>query len=159
MSYGLRYAAAIAAISLSVPLRRQPVRKAAFQIGSLNCNASGTVGFIFGSIARPGMHVFRTGGRVEHYTGTVSKFGVDIGFTRGGVLIWAVFAPGQVGPGALAGNYGGVTAGATVGVGLGANALVGGSNNSIALQPLSIEGTTGLNVAAGVASMTLQAAP
>ena len=38
-------------------------------------------------------------------------------------------------------------ASATVGVGLGANVLVGGSGNSIALQPVSIEGTTGLNVA------------
>ncbi len=59
-------------------------------------------------------------------------------------------------PGSLAGNYGGVTAGATVGVGLGANVLVGGSNNSIALQPLSIEGNTGLNVAAGIADITLK---
>ena len=58
-------------------------------------------------------------------------------------------------PGTLAGNYVGGTASATVGVGVGANALVGGFNNSIALQPLSIEANRGLNVAAGVAEMTL----
>jgi hypothetical protein len=80
--------------------------------------------------------------RNEHYVGNISKFGADIGYTQGGILVWTVIAPtAALGPGALAGNYVGGTASATVGVGLGANALVGGSNNSIALQPLSIEAT------------------
>ena len=63
-------------------------------------------------------------------------------------------APLDVSPGALGGDYGGVTAGGAVGVGANAHALVGGGNN-VTLQPVSVEGLTGLNVAAGVASMTL----
>jgi Protein of unknown function (DUF992) len=75
------------------------------------------------------------------------------------VLVWAVFAPGPyVGPGALAGDYVGATGSATIGVGVGANVLVGGSNRSISLQPLSIEGNTGLNVAAGIGAITLRSA-
>jgi hypothetical protein len=70
-----------------------------------------------------------------------------------------VFAPtNRVGPGDLAGTYGGVAASATVGVGLGANALVGGSNNTIALQPVSLQGQTGLSVAAGIAGLELRPA-
>jgi hypothetical protein len=92
--------------------------------------------------------------------GNITKFGADIGYTSGGVIIWTVVAPvAMIHPGALAGAYAGGTASATVGVGVGANALVGGSNNTIALQPVSIEGNTGLNVAAGVASITLTPAP
>jgi hypothetical protein len=96
----------------------------------------------------------------EDYAGSINKYGVDIGYQSGGVMVWAVFAPtSQLSHGALAGNYGGVTAGASAGVGASADALVGGSNNTISLQPLSIEGSTGLNVAAGVASITLNSRP
>ncbi|HEX2760302.1 MAG TPA: DUF992 domain-containing protein, partial [Rhizomicrobium sp.] len=96
----------------------------------------------------------------EHYVGTINKFGVDIGYTEGGILVWGVFAPSSdVGPGALAGTYVGGSAQATVGIGAGANALIGGLNKSIALQPLSLEGSKGLNVAAGIGSITLKAAP
>ena len=105
------------------------------------------------------MHVLRAGPN-RALRGQISKFGVDIGFTRGGVLVWTVFAPtAQIGPGSLAGTYGGATAGATVGVGGSVNALIGGSNNTISLQPVSFQGNTGLNVAAGIASMTLAPAP
>jgi len=72
-------------------------------------------------------------------------------------MVWAVFAPTRrIGPGDLSGSYGGVTAGAAIGIGGNANALVGGSDNSFALQPLSFEGQTGLNVAVGVASLELR---
>ena len=88
-----------------------------------------------------------------------SKFGVDIGYTNGGVLIWGVFAPTtNMARGALAGSYAGATGSATVGVGVGANVLIGGSNRSISLQPVSIEGNTGLNVAAGIGAITLRLA-
>jgi hypothetical protein len=94
---------------------------------------------------------------VERYEGSISKFGVDIGYQQSGVLIWEVIAPGEhPSLGALAGHYGGVTAGAAVGVGLDANALVGGFERSIALQPVSIEGMNGLNVAAGIGELTLR---
>jgi Protein of unknown function (DUF992) len=129
------------------------------KIGTLSCNVAGGWGFVFGSskalrcILTPGP------GRPEHYAGSISKFGVDIGYTQGGVLVWAVFAPtANIGRGALAGNYAGATASATVGLGVGANVLVGGSNRTITLQPLSIEGNTGLNVAAGVGAITLRRA-
>jgi len=99
-------------------------------------------------------------GRPEYYAGTINKIRVDIGYTQGGVLVWAVFAPtANPGSGALNGNYVGATGSATVGVGVGANVLVGGSNSTISLQPLSIEGNTGLNVAAGIGSITLRYQP
>jgi hypothetical protein len=129
-------------------------------VGTLTCNVASGFGFIFGSSKALNCTYAGVGGRYEHYTGNITKFGADIGYTSGGVLVWTVVAPVAVlQPGALAGAYAGGTASATVGVGVGANALVGGSNNTIALQPLSIEGNTGLNVAAGVASITLSPAP
>ena len=82
-----------------------------------------------------------------------------IGFTKEAQIVWLVFAPGSVAKGALAGDYGGATASATVGAGVGANVLLGGSNKQITLQPVSVEGSVGLNVAAGVAAVTLKPAP
>ena len=64
--------------------------------------------------------------------------------------------PPTCGRGALEGDYAGATASATVGVGLGANVLIGGLDKSIALQPLSVSGNTGLNIAAGVGVITLK---
>jgi len=159
MISGLRYAAAIAAIAMSAPFATPAQAQGGVQVGTLTCNAAGTVGFIFGSTNQLGC-TFSGPGRTEHYAGQISKFGVDIGFTQGGVLVWTVFAPtAQLGPGVLAGTYSGATAGATVAVGGSVNALVGGNNNTIALQPVSFQGNTGLNVAAGIASMTLAPAP
>jgi hypothetical protein len=139
-------------------LHGTPASAAGVRIGTLSCNVASGWGFIFGSsralrcTLSPG-----PGGQPEHYYGKINKFGVDIGYTQGGVLVWGVFAPGpNIGPGALAGDYAGATASATVGVGVGANALIGGSNKTIALQPLSVEGNTGLNVAAGIGSITLR---
>jgi uncharacterized protein DUF992 len=130
------------------------------KVGELTCNVASGWGFVFGS--SKDLHcTFRPDSRhAEHYIGSISKFGVDIGYTEGGVLVWGVFAPASdVRGGALAGDYAGATASATVGVGLGANVLVGGLDKSIALQPLSVEGNKGLNVAAGVGAISLKAAP
>jgi hypothetical protein len=125
------------------------------QVGTLTCNVAGGWGFIFGS-SRELACTFSGPRRVDYYRGSISKFGVDIGYTRGGVLIWTVFAPTSIlRPGDLSGSYGGGTASATIGVGIGANALIGGSNNHIVLQPLSIDMNRGLNVAAGIAEMRL----
>jgi len=130
------------------------------QVGTLTCNVASGFGFIFGSSRAINCTFAPVGGPRQHYTGAINRFGVDIGYLQGGVLLWTVFAPtANIAPGSLAGTFGGATASATVGVGLGANVLVGGSANSIALQPLSIQGTTGLNVAAGIASMTLTFVP
>jgi hypothetical protein len=130
------------------------------QVGTLTCNVSGGWGFVFGSSKAVRCIFARAGGRPEHYAGSINKFGVDIGYTQGGVLVWGVFAPsGGLAPGALSGNYVGATGSATVGVGAGANVLVGGSNRTISLQPVSIEGNTGLNVAAGIGSISLRYQP
>jgi hypothetical protein len=128
-------------------------------VGTLTCNVAGGYGFVFGSSRAVNCTFAGLGRRYEHYVGNIAKFGVDIGYTQGGILVWTVFAAtAQLRPGDLAGRYGGATASVTIGVGLGANALVGGSSNSIALQPLSIETNRGLNVAAGIAEMTLSPA-
>jgi hypothetical protein len=121
----------------------------------LSCGVSSGFGFVFGS-SRAINCTFAAPRHIEHYTGQISKFGVDIGYTQGGILVWTVVAPtSNLAPGSLAGTYGGGTASATVGVGIGANALIGGSNRTIALQPLSVEANRGLNVAAGIAELTL----
>jgi hypothetical protein len=93
---------------------------------------------------------------VARYSGHIDKLGVDVGYHDAGVLIWGVIAPTKgPKPGSLDGTYIGVTAGATVGVGASANVLVGGSDRSVSLQPLNVEATTGPNIAAGVAGLTL----
>jgi hypothetical protein len=130
------------------------------RIGTLTCSVAGGWGFVFGSSKAIRCTLAPGGGRPEHYAGSINKFGVDIGYTQGGVLVWGVFAPtANLAPGALSGNYVGATGSATVGVGAGANVLVGGSNRTISLQPVSIEGNTGLNVAAGIGAMSLRYQP
>ena len=151
---GLAVAAALAALALSAPSQAQaPART---QVGTLNCDISGGIGMIVAS--RKGVAcVFNpsTPGPRELYMGTISKFGLDIGATAGGAMVWAVYAPTNRGFGALAGQYGGASAEATVGAGVGANALVGGSNRTVMLQPLSVQGQAGLNLAIGVAGLEL----
>src|SRR5580692_4414549 len=145
------FTAIVGVAALAAPASAQ----SAVKVGTLTCNVASGFGFIFGSSKALNCTYSGVGGQYEHYVGNITKFGADIGYTSGGILVWTVVAPvAMMHPGALAGAYAGGTASATVGVGLGANALVGGSNNTVALQPLSIEGNTGLNVAAGVASIT-----
>jgi hypothetical protein len=154
--YGLLGAATLAAgVAISTPALAQ----SGVNAGSLNCNVAGGVGFVFGSSKSLNCLLTRTDGTGERYTGTVNKFGVDIGFTKEAQIVWLVFAPGNIAPGALAGTYVGVTAGAAVAGGVGANVLVGGSNKQITLQPVSVEGSVGLNVAAGFAEIQLAPAP
>jgi Protein of unknown function (DUF992) len=100
----------------------------------------------------------RAGGGREHYVGTIGKLGIDIGVTTDTVLGWIVFAPGKLKSGSLKGSYTGASAEATVGLGVGANVLVGGFRQSVNLQPISLQAQTGLNVAAGVASLNLRKA-
>ena len=99
------------------------------------------------------------GGPAHRYLGVVRRIGVDLGVTQNVSLGWVVFAPtGVIHPGDLAGNYGGVGGNASIGVGVGANALVGGSNNTFALQPVSAQAQAGLNVSAGLADLELRPA-
>jgi hypothetical protein len=147
-------ATTLTALSTAVPAQAQ----SGVNAGSLQCNVSGGVGFIFGSSKDMSCLLVRTDGSAERYVGSINKYGVDIGFTKEASIVWLVFAPGAIAKGALAGDYGGATAGASVGIGAGANVLIGGSNKQISLQPVSVEGTVGLNVAAGIASVTLRPA-
>jgi len=127
------------------------------QSGSLTCDVSAGIGLIIGS-QRNVSCTFTPSlpGPIEYYTGTISKLGIDIGVTAGGVMIWLVYSPTSRPVGGLAGTYVGGSAEASIVAGLGANALVGGSNRSIALQPLSVQGQVGLNIAAGVAGLDLR---
>ena len=127
------------------------------KVGLLTCYTSERIGLIVGSTQKMACTFTPDYGPVpEHYLGTINRIGPDIGATVGGVLTWAVLAPTSgLLRGALAGDYGGASGDASIGVGVGAHVLVGGSNRSVALQPLSLEGQVGLNVAVGVAGLTL----
>jgi len=146
-------AAALAALALSsIPASAQQV-----QVGALECRGGESISFVVGSISELTC-VFRPNvGPVQAYRARLTRAGVDVGVTAVSGLAWGVFAPtNQIGLGDLAGNYGGATAGGAFVIGAGANVMYGGSNNSFALQPLSLEGQVGLNVYAGVAGLELR---
>ena len=127
------------------------------KVGVLTCDVASGWGVVFGSSRDLRCTFGPTKGPPEHYYGTISKFGVDLGYTSGGVIVWDVVAPTPgFKTGALEGGYGGATAGATVGFGVGVHALIGGVEHSISLQPVSFEGNKGLNVAAGIGAISLR---
>jgi uncharacterized protein DUF992 len=147
-------AAAALLTSVATGQAQQPLQRV--QVGVLECRGGATVGFIVGSVTNLGC-VLRGNGYEDRYVATIRKVGLDIGITQETALAWGVYAPvARLGAGDLSGDYAGVQGSATVGVGLGGNVLVGGSANSIALQPLSIQGQVGLNVAAGLESLELR---
>jgi len=128
------------------------------EIGTLNCLVEGEHSFIVGSSATLGCSFKPAdGGAIEYYRGKVRDYGLDIGKTKEATLVWGVLAPSaDRKPGLLAGTYGGLTAGASVGAGIKANALLGGFDRSIALNPFSLESQTGTNLTLGVSKMTLE---
>lgn len=141
--------------ALAVPAIAQ--QAAPTKVGALNCDISAGIGLIIASKKQVTcLFTPSNGGPKEVYVGSINKFGLDIGATSGGQMVWAVYAPTSMKVGALNGSYVGATAEATVGAGLGANALIGGSDRTISLQPVSVQGQTGLNLAAGVADLKLQ---
>ena len=155
--------AAMALPLLGLPLQAQaqaPSQQGGtVRVGTLRCDVAGSTAFIFGSTRAIACDFVNVNGKRERYTGEISRYGVDLGFTQAAVMLWAVVAPTtDLQPGVLAGTFVGASGAATVGIGAGVNVLVGGSNRSIELQPLSIEGNTGLNIALGVAELRLQAA-
>ncbi len=146
--------AAALAVSLAGALAQQPAERV--KVGVLECRGGASVGFIVGSVTHLGCVFHMNGMPEDRYVATIRKVGVDLGITEESALAWAVYAPvARLGPGDLAGDYAGAQGSASVGIGLGGNVLVGGSANSIALQPLSIQGQVGLNVAAGLAALEL----
>jgi hypothetical protein len=131
--------------------------RAGVKVGVLSCHVHGGVGWIIGS-TKTANCVFHSsfGGWRDYYIGSITRVGIDVGVTNGARLVWAVFAPGRVKRGSLAGGYAGAGAEATVGIGIGANALIGGFRRSINLQPISVQGQTGLNIAGGIGSLRLK---
>jgi hypothetical protein len=148
--------AALVAAALSTPASARPY---GVKVGFLTCHVQSGWGYVIGSSKhvscrfRPSRYAVP-----DRYTGSMTKFGIDVGYTGGGTMVWGVFAPtSDVHAGALAGEYAGATASATVGAGVGANVLVGGLDKSITLQPVSMEGNTGLDVSGGIGAMRLDA--
>lgn len=131
----------------------------AVQAGILECRGGQNVGFVVGSVTSLDCVFQSPGHRPEAYVATVRRIGVDLGVTANTQFTWAVNAPTtRLGYGDLAGSYGGVGANASIGIGGGGNFLVGGPRNAYALQPISVQGQTGLNVAAGIAGIELEPA-
>ena len=134
---------------------QQPIQRV--QVGILECRGAASVGFVVGSVTNLGCVLRSDGMPEDRYVATIRKVGLDLGITQETALAWGVYAPvARLGPGDLSGDYVGAQGSASVGVGLGGNVLVGGSANSIALQPLSVQGQVGLNVAAGLESLELR---
>ncbi|KIQ04008.1 hypothetical protein RU07_04880 [Agrobacterium tumefaciens] len=152
-------ASAIAAdMTYSAPVVQDQDDRNGVKIGYLTCEVGGGVGYVIGSSKELDCTFQSTMGarRTDHYSGAIRKMGVDLGFTTQGKLVWAVFAPtAGYHRGSLGGLYQGATAEATLGLGVGANVLVGGTAGSIQLQTISVTGQVGLNLAATGTSVTL----
>lgn len=143
---------------IGLPLAASFAQGGKLVAGTLTCKGKGNIGLILGSkeslscVYVPAGH-----GRAQDYAASISKFGLDVGFTTGSIMIWTVLgAASSLPPGALSGTYAGASAEVSVGLGVGANALVGGNKNAIVLQPLSVQGQTGLNLAVGVTELKLR---
>jgi hypothetical protein len=151
----VRYVIGVVAIVLALALA-EPTAAQQIRAGLLTCDVSAGIGLIIMSQKQVSC-AFKPDqpGRQEDYDGTITKYGLDLGVTGGGVMMWAVLTNTVAGPGFLAGDYVGASGEASVGLGLGANVLIGGSNRTVALQPVSVSGEIGLNFAVGVASLRL----
>jgi hypothetical protein len=150
-----------AALAMSALATSPAPAQDATQVGTLTCDVSAGVGMIL--TQRQTMNCGfspANGGPVDPYVGRIDQFGIALGAVQQGQLVWGVIAPASGFPrGALAGTYTGVGAQATAGAGLGANVLVGGTGRAFSLQPLSIQGQTGLNIAGGITTVTLMSPP
>jgi len=156
-----RYAVGAAALTLVVAFA-EPAAAQRVRAGVLTCDISAGMSFIIGSQKSVAcMFAPEPPGPEQVYSGSISKFGLDIGATGGGVMVWAVFTDSIAPPGAgfLAGDYFGASGQVTIAAGLGANVLVGGNNNTVALQPISVSTSVGLNFALGVAELRLRSGP
>ena len=144
-------ASLLAVLALGVP----SLAHADVRVGTLACHQQPGWGYIIGSSRRVTCQ-FDSAHGVSLYTGRMTEAGVDVGYHGNAQMVWAVFAPtSHVGPGALAGQYGGATAGGAIGLGVAASGLLGSSDTTFHLQPFSITGKTGLHVTAGIQGMTL----
>jgi hypothetical protein len=145
---------ALAVASVSPAIAQQPQGTS---VGVLACKMAPSIGLIFGSRQRMACRFSPNGGGPSQaYVGVMNTIGLDVGITAGGAMAWGVFAPtAGPKPGALAGTYVGASGAIGVGLGVGANLLFGGTGRSIQLQPLSVEGSVGINLSLGVSGLTL----
>jgi hypothetical protein len=152
-------AAALAVAFIAAPMVAQSAEERT-KLGVLECTIEGGFGLLIGSSKNAACSFVQANGATENYTGKISKLGLDVGITGESFMKWIVFTPigNEVGAHALQGTYVGVSADASLGIGLGANALVGGSGKKIGLQPFSVEGKTGLNLAVGLSKLSLDPA-
>jgi uncharacterized protein DUF992 len=151
-------AAAIVCFLLFPPMQGSASAQGTVNTGILTCHVAGGFGYILGSTRTMNCTFRPNSGSEEYYHGSMSTFGADIGYLATSSIVWAVLAPsGSSTQGALAGTYGGVSARAAILGGAGVNALVGGFGHSIALQPVSVEGNTGLYIGGGLGVMNLEA--
>lgn len=127
-------------------------------VGTLVCHVDSGVGLLVASSKAVECTYKPVSGKSQKYVGKFNRLGIDVGFTSGGTVVWAVVAPGKLANGALAGTYLGASAEATAGFGVGVNALVGGMNKSVALQPVSVQGQVGLSAALAAAGLQLKTA-
>lgn len=149
-------AAAVAAAALAMVVGPADAQPRQIQVGTLTCSMSASIGLIVGSQKNVNCVLKGQPGEPEEaYSGTMTTIGIDIGVTSGGVIVWTVFADTNRYAGMLAGTYTGATAEVSIAAGLGANVLVGGSNRTVALQPLSLQGQVGLDIAAGIGQLEL----
>ena len=147
----------IIATAVALPITTATFADARIEVGILTCEVDGGVGLIVTSKKEMSCVFDAIDDFSETYYGTVRKFGLDIGETDYTTIKWAVFAPtNELESGALEGTYVGLSAEASLGAGVGANALIGGFDQSIALQPFSGQVQQGLNIAAGIGTMTLR---
>lgn len=149
--------AGLSVLALALVLATAAPAQERIQAGSLTCDVSAGIGLIIGSQRQVYCNFIpAVPGPIEVYTGSITRIGIDLGVTTGGVMIWVVYSSTNRPIGGLSGEYAGASAEASVVAGLGANVLVGGSGNSVALQPVSVQGQTGINLAAGIAGLQLQ---
>jgi Protein of unknown function (DUF992) len=154
----LRHAIGAAALALAVA-SAEPAAAQRIKAGLLTCDVSGGIGLIIASQKQVScVYAPDLPGPQEAYVGSFTRFGLDIGVTGAGVMVWAVFTETTRGPGFLAGDYVGASGEVSLVAGLGANVLIGGSNRTVALQPLSVSGQVGINLAVGIGDLTLRPA-
>ncbi|MTW18392.1 DUF992 domain-containing protein [Rhodoplanes serenus] len=153
----IRLKSTLVAVAVVAAAPLPAAAQSSVQVGTLACNLAPSIGLIVGSRQRMTCTFSKADGFRETYRGTVTRIGLDLGFTAGGRMVWGVLAKTQgVRKRALAGTYVGASGDIGFGFGVGANALIGGNNRSIALQPLSVSGQVGVNLALGVAGLRLQ---
>jgi Protein of unknown function (DUF992) len=148
-------AAALAMILTSILTSPAIAQERRIQLGELDCSLSASIGLIVSSQRNVSCYFHSPGAPDTAYVGTLTRVGLDVGVTNGGKMVWTAFVNTDRYNGTLSGSYVGATAEASVALGLGANVLIGGNNDSVALQPVSVQSTTGFNIAAGVSQLNL----